>query len=220
MKGLNYQIIVLSYATIILSNELCTIIYSPYQFVSSNIDYFTTTRAIRRVQHVDQVLLSFWGTCDHPTYFVGFVFSLFPVEFCVILFVFFFFTHVIIISFSTFVHLWCIACFFLTASTIFKHINITTPESYGRIELLEYCITPTADYSFKFEVRASDNAWVDLVTDNGTTGIGYQIGIGANDNKRCDIRRGIPSDDIYVEWDNIGMFILFQYDQVMYQILK
>lgn len=66
---------------------------------------------------------------------------------------------------------------------------------------------------------ASNDAWVELVTDNATIGIGYQIGIGAGKNERCDIRREIPSDHIFVNWDNIGRFILFLNDRVIYKIL-
>lgn len=55
---------------------------------------------------------------------------------------------------------------------------------------------------------ASENFWVNLITDNGTTGLGYQIGIGAGDNKRCDIRKGIAIEDTLVKWVYIGMYIL------------
>ncbi|CAG2186916.1 unnamed protein product [Mytilus edulis] len=77
---------------------------------------------------------------------------------------------------------------------IVKHFNITTPKDYGRVNLSDYCIKPTTDSSFKFEAMASDNLWVSLITDIGVTGTGYQIGIGSNANKCCDIRRGIENN--------------------------
>ncbi|CAC5371486.1 unnamed protein product [Mytilus coruscus] len=60
------------------------------------------------------------------------------------------------------------------ASAIVKHINITTPEGYGGIELSDYCIKPTDEF-IQFEAMASDDVWVSLFTDIGITGPGYQI---------------------------------------------
>ncbi|VDI36054.1 Hypothetical predicted protein [Mytilus galloprovincialis] len=75
----------------------------------------------------------------------------------------------------------CNCVYVSVASTVVKHINITTPKGYEYIDLSDYCIKPTTDSSIVFQAMASENFWVNLITDNGTTGLGYQIGIGAGD---------------------------------------
>ncbi|CAC5371487.1 unnamed protein product [Mytilus coruscus] len=68
--------------------------------------------------------------------------------------------------------------YYWKASTIVKHINVTTPEGDEINELSDYCIKPSNDYSYKFEAMASDYMSVGVYTDIGSTGPGYQIGIG------------------------------------------
>ena len=56
-----------------------------------------------------------------------------------------------------------------------KLIHVETPESYQKVALSEFCITPSEDQTFKFNVKDGSDAITLLFTDSGTAGFFFAI---------------------------------------------
>ena len=56
-----------------------------------------------------------------------------------------------------------------------KLIHVDTPGSYQQVALSEFCITPSEDQTFKFNVKGGSDAITLLFTDSGTAGFFFAI---------------------------------------------
>ena len=108
--------------------------------------------------------------------------------------------HVAYASFD--IHCFCNVKVFINKNYLYAEVHSLINSKYimassfndKTIPLADFCLYPSGEQYVAVEIKALQNAHLNLVTDDGLTSYYYQVVIGGTNNTRAFIRKRSPTD--------------------------